>query len=89
MLFMDDLVLCNPGREMMEVRLERWRECMEKNGLKVSGHLQTRGDTDPVRMKRYMETVMVNLQEEEPAKTWRAEWSYLRQESCNEIEAEK
>ena len=38
---------------------------MEKNGLKVSRakteHLQTTGDTDPVRMKRYMETEMVNL----------------------------
>ena len=33
--------------------------------LKVSraktGHLQTTGDTDPVRMKRHMETEMVNL----------------------------
>ena len=50
---------------MMELRLERWIECMEKNGLKVSRakteHLQTRGDTDPVRMKRYMETEIVNL----------------------------
>ena len=38
---------------------------MEKNGLKVSRakteHLQRTGDTDPVRMKRYMETEMVNL----------------------------
>ena len=33
MLFADDLVLCDPDRQMMEVRLERWRECMEKNGL--------------------------------------------------------
>ena len=65
MLFADDLVLCDPDREMMELRLERWRECMEKIGLKVSRakteHLQTTGDTDPVRMKRYMETEMVNL----------------------------
>ena len=65
MLFADDLVLCDPDREMLELRLERWRECMEKNGLKVSRakteYLQTRGDTDPVRMKRYMETEMVNL----------------------------
>ena len=36
MLFADDLVLCDPDREMMELRLERWRECMEKKGLKVS-----------------------------------------------------
>ena len=35
-LFADDLVLCDPDRQMMEVRLERWRECMEKNGFKVS-----------------------------------------------------
>ena len=38
---------------------------MEKNGLKVSRakteHLQTPGDTDPVRMKRYNETEMVNF----------------------------
>ena len=65
MLFADDLVLCDPDREMMELRLEIWRDCMEKNGLKVSRakteHLQTTGDTDPVRMKRYMETEMVNL----------------------------
>ena len=50
---------------IMELRLERWRECMEKNGLKVrrakSEHLQTTGDTDPVRMKRYMEIEMINL----------------------------
>ena len=60
MLFADDLVLCDPDREMMELRLERWRECVEKNGLKVT-HLQTTGDTAPVSMKRYMETEMVNL----------------------------
>ena len=38
---------------------------MEKNGLKVSRskteHLQTTVDTDPVMMKRYMDTEMVNL----------------------------
>ena len=65
MLFADDLVLSDPDREIMEKRLERWRECLEKNGLKVSRekteHLQTTGDTDPVRMKIYMETEMVNL----------------------------
>ena len=36
MLFADDMVLCDADREMMELRLERWRECMEKNGLKAS-----------------------------------------------------
>ena len=65
MLFADDLVLCDPDREMMELRLERWRECMEKNELKVSRaktkHLQTTGDNDPVRMKKYMEREMINL----------------------------
>ena len=64
-LFADDLVVCDPDREMTELRLERWRECMEKNGLKVSRakteHLQTTGDTDLVRMKIYMETEIVNL----------------------------
>ena len=38
---------------------------MEKNGLKVgrakTEHLHTTGDTDPVRMKRYMEIEMINL----------------------------
>ena len=38
---------------------------MEKNGLKVSRakteHLQRTGGTDPVKMKRYMETEIVNL----------------------------
>ena len=65
MLFTDDLVLYDPDREMMELRLERWTYYMEKNWLKVSRakteHLQTTGETDPVRMKRYMVTEMVNL----------------------------
>ena len=65
MMFADDMVVCDPDREVMELRLERWRECMEKNGLKVrrakTEHLQTTGDTDPVGMKRYMETEMINL----------------------------
>ena len=65
MLFADDLALCDPDREMMELRLERWRECMDNNGLKVSGvkteHLQTTADSDPVRMKRYTEAKIVNL----------------------------
>ena len=65
MLFADDLVLCDPDRQMMEVRLERWRECMEKNWLKVSRakteDLQTTEETYPVGMKNYMETEIVNL----------------------------
>ena len=28
MMFADDLVFCDTDREMMEVRQERWRECM-------------------------------------------------------------
>ena len=36
MLFADDLVLCDPDREMMKVILEICRECTEKNGLIVS-----------------------------------------------------
>ena len=55
MLFADDLVLCDHNREMVELRLVRWRECMDKNGLKVgrakTEHLQTTLDTDPIRMK--------------------------------------
>ena len=38
---------------------------MENNGLKVSSekteHLQTTWDTDPVRMKSYMDIEMINL----------------------------
>ena len=64
MLFADDLELCDPDKEVMEVRLERWRECMENNGLKVirakTEHLQITEDIYPVRMI-YMETEMVNL----------------------------
>ena len=30
-LLADDLVLCDPDREMMEVRLEILRECMEND----------------------------------------------------------
>ena len=60
MLFTDDLVLCDPDREMMELRLERWRECMKKKGLKVSRatteHLQTTEQTDSVGTKCCMET---------------------------------
>ena len=45
---------------------------MEKNGLKVSRakteHLETTGDTDPVRMKRYTETETVNLPTVQPFK---------------------
>ena len=71
MLFADDLVLCDPDRQMMEVRLERWRDCMEKNGLKVSRanteHLQTTEETDPVGMKNYMETEMVTCQQYSPS----------------------
>ena len=36
MLFVDDLALCDPDKEKMEVRLERWSECMETNGIQVS-----------------------------------------------------
>ena len=64
MLFADDLALCDPDREMVERRLERWRE-VENNGTKISRakteHLQTTRDTRPVRVKRCMETEMDNL----------------------------
>ena len=49
-------MLCDPDREMMEVRLERWRECMENNGINVSmaktEHLQTTWNIYPDRTKR-------------------------------------
>ena len=35
MLFSDDLVLCDHDREIMEVRLERRRECMDQNGQSI------------------------------------------------------
>ena len=70
MLFADDLVyrinsfliliLCDPDREMMKLRLDRWRECMEMNGLNVSRakteYLQTTEEIDPVGMTSYMDT---------------------------------
>ena len=72
MLFADDLVLYDPDREIMEIRLERWGECMEKNGLKVNRakteHRPTTGDTGAVRMNRCMETEIVNLLTVQPFK---------------------
>ena len=49
MMFADDLVLRDPDRQMMEVRLERWRECVENNGLLSQQgtnrtHANNRGD---------------------------------------------
>ena len=45
---------------------------METNGFKVSRakteHLQTTGDTDPVRMKRYINTETVNFSTVQPFK---------------------
>ena len=71
MLFADDLVLCDHNREMVELRLVRWRGCMEKNGLKVSRakteHLRTTLDNDPIRMKRYMDTEMATCQQSSPS----------------------
>ena len=71
MLFADDLVLCDPDREMMEVRLERWSGCMENNGLEVSRsnteHLQATEEKDPVRMKRYMERKRSTCQQSSPS----------------------
>ena len=65
MLCADDQVVCDPDREMMEVRLERWREYMENNGLKVNWakieNLQATRDIYPVWMKRCMDTETVNL----------------------------
>ena len=120
MLFADDLALCDPDREMVERRIERWRE-VEDNGPKISraktDQLQTTGDTDSVRIKRCMETEMANLPtilsfkyigltidrgggaskdveregEREGDKGMfemeGAEWSDLRQENSNKIEA--
>ena len=66
MLFADDQVLCDHDRDMMVVRIERRRQCMENKGHKfrqaTTEHLHTTGDTScPVRMTRYMETETVNL----------------------------
>ena len=65
------LILCDPDREMMKLRLDRWRECMEMNGLNVSRakteYLQTTEEIDPVGMTSYMETEMVNLPTSSPS----------------------
>ena len=65
MMFANDLVLCDPDREMVEVRREMERMYGKEHGLKVTRvnteHLQTTQETDPVRMRRCMETEMVNL----------------------------
>ena len=53
-LFVDDLVLCDPDREIMEAKLQRWREYIRKiMGLKSAGrkpntYSYPTGETDPV-----------------------------------------
>ena len=36
MLFADDLVICEDTRDKAEYQLERWRDVLERHGLKVS-----------------------------------------------------
>ena len=36
MLFADDLVICEHSRAEVELQLERWREIVESNELRVS-----------------------------------------------------
>ena len=37
MMFADDVVLCAREKDMLELKLEQWREALEKRGMKVSG----------------------------------------------------
>lgn len=36
MMFADDIVICSKSRETAEQELEKWREVLEKRGMKVS-----------------------------------------------------
>ena len=65
MLFADDLVLCDPDREIMELRLERWRECMEKNGLNLKS-----GERKPNTYKQQGTLLRLGRRD-----TWSQKWS--------------
>lgn len=56
MMFADDIVLCSENRDEAEDQLERWREALEKRGMKVSRakteYLALNGrDEDRIRMQ--------------------------------------
>jgi hypothetical protein len=57
MLFTDDLVLCDREAQGAEYRLEIWRDCMEKMGLKLSRtkteYLPPRGTARGVKLKSH------------------------------------
>jgi hypothetical protein len=57
MLFADDLVLCDETITEMEERLEKWRECLEGAGLKISRskteHLPPSNNSESIRLKLY------------------------------------
>ena len=60
MLFADDLVLCDPDREMMEIRLERDGDNGRKRmGRAKTEHLQTTEDTIsyPVRRMKIIQEI--------------------------------
>jgi len=65
MLFADDLVLCDEDAEDMQRRLERWRECLEEGGLKLSRtkteHLVPAGDTANIKLKEYNKNSFTEL----------------------------
>ena len=71
MLFADDLVLCDPDRVMMELRLERWRECMEKKSLK---------ERKPNTYKQQGTLIRLGWRD-----TWWQQWSTCQQSSPTNI----